>query len=78
MRLGLGSRTITGISPDSPESAPAPGSVKVETAPMETSAGLQEKEAGSYNIFGNGNGNLFPATDNLTKISVEMKNEYRV
>lgn len=73
MRLGLGSRTITGISPDSPESAPAPGSVKVETAPMETSAGLQEKEASSYNIFGNGNGNLFPATDNLTKISVEMK-----
>ncbi len=73
MRLGLGSRTITGVSPDEPEKAPSPGSVKVETVPLETSAGLLEKESGSYNIFGNGSGNLFPATDNLTKLSVEMK-----
>lgn len=73
MRLGLGTRAITGISSEDPQAAPAPGSVSVETTPLETSAGLLEKEAGSYNIFGNGHGNLFPATDSITKLDVEMK-----
>lgn len=73
MRLGLGTRTITGVSPDMPETAPAPGSVVSESMPLETSAGKQEKEAGSYNIFGNGSGNLFPATDNITKLELELR-----
>jgi LPXTG-motif cell wall-anchored protein len=73
MRLGLGTRAITGITPDSPTVAPAPGSVLVETTPLEVSAGLQGKESGSYNIFGNGSGNLFPATDHITAVDVELK-----
>lgn len=73
MRLGLGTRAITGISSEDPQAAPAPGSVSVETTPLETSAGFLEKETGSYNIFGNGHGNLFPATNSITKLDVEMK-----
>ena len=45
----------------------------METTPLETSARFLEKETGSYNIFGNGHGNLFPATNSITKLDVEMK-----
>lgn len=43
MRLGLGTRAITGISSEDPQAAPAPGSVSVETTPLETSQLIAEK-----------------------------------
>jgi hypothetical protein len=73
MRLGLGTRTITGVPQGQPELAPPTGSVSTVTSTFETSAGEQGKEAGSYNIMGNGSGNLFPATDDLTTFHLEMK-----
>jgi LPXTG-motif cell wall-anchored protein len=73
MRLGLGSRTITGVPTGQPELAPPTGSVSTTTTTFETSAGEKGKESGSYNIMGNGNGNLFPATDDLTTFRLEMK-----
>lgn len=76
MRLGLGTRTITGVNARNPYDSPVPGTVKSASYPLELSAAEKRLPTGSYNIYDHyTNSSLLPisASDHLTTINITMK-----